>query len=344
VIIVDSVMQQKIFIVEAGPINPYLDAGSRCILDLKNGLSQLGYLVQILKENDVDFEKNLIVNKDCIFILSRPSLAARILLKYPEIKKTIYFGHDLHFKRLKLQNEILDNYSYKNVRAMKIIEVICWQKSKKILYPSKDESEFVNNYLGENKAIDLPIYSFDENPKIVKERQCSLVFVGGEGHEPNRDGLIWFIEKIWPELISNIEIDLKVIGKWSNQIIQNYSDNNINFLGNLEEEDMLNIVMNSGIGIAPLRFGAGVKRKVLQYFHGKIPVVTTDFGVEGLNKKKLNNIGVEIANDEKIFATHIQKLLIDKNRFKNSGLLNYKFLMEEYSNKVYLNNLNKILS
>ncbi|MFM1825870.1 MAG: hypothetical protein RLZZ37_505 [Actinomycetota bacterium] len=337
-------MQQKIFIVEAGPTNPHLDAGSRCIQDLKNGLIKLGFLVQILQENHVDFERNLIKNKEQIFILSRPSLAARILIKFPTIEKTIFFGHDLHFKRLKHQNAILNNLNNKNVRAMKLIEEICWKKSKIILYPSKEESEFVNDYLGENKAINLPIYSFDENLKIAKERKSSLIFVGGESHDPNRDGIIWFFERVWPEIENNNSIEVNVIGRWTNQSIKKYSNNNIKFLGILEEDDMLNVVMKSGIGIAPLRFGAGVKRKVLQYFHAKIPVVTTDFGVQGLNKEKLKNIDVGIANDEKTFAALINGLFKDKNEFKNAGLRNYQYVMEEYSNKVYLQNLNKILS
>ena len=101
--------------------------------------------------------------------------------------------------------------------------------------------------------------------------------------------------------------------------------------------------MNSVAGIAPLRFGAGVKRKVLQYCHAKIPIVTTQVGMQGINIKAKDQIGFFIENRSENFAKIIDKLIENKKKLSKLGNSNYDFVMTEYSNEVYLQNLQKLL-
>jgi glycosyltransferase involved in cell wall biosynthesis len=338
------VTYKKIWIIEAGPIYPDRDAGSRCILDLYDGIKKLGIRCQILSETEEEFGSTISLNQADLFILSRPGLAARFLNKFPHIKNTIYFGHDLHFQRIKSENKIENIFSNKNEKVMHLVEEICWKKSQIILYPAAKESEYVNNFLGMQKAITIPIYSFEVNKKIVKKRRKSLVFVGGESHKPNRDGVIWFIEKVWPMVKGIHEIELIIIGSWSDAIVSKYRDDQIKFMGNLDEKNMTKVVMSAGIGIAPLRFGAGVKRKVLQYCHSKIPVVTTEFGVEGLDYSNTGNTGIYIVKTEAEYVENIKNLLENVLISDEAGYRNYKFVMSKFSNKIYLETLKSVLS
>lgn len=337
-------MNNKIWIIEAGQIYPDRDAGSRCIFDLYEGINKLGLTCQIYCENEKEFSNTIHQNQDDVFILSRPGLAARFLNNFPQVKNTIYFGHDLHFKRIKSENVIKKVASSKNEKAMHLVEENCWRKSRIIIYPNTKESEYVNNFLGEQKSKTIPIYSFNANEKLVKKRGNSLVFVGGESHKPNRDGMIWFIEKVWPRVRNINEIELQIIGAWSEATVNKYGDAQIKFMGNMDEMNMTKVVMRAGIGIAPLRFGAGVKRKVLQYCHSKIPVVTTEFGVEGLDYLNIANTGIYIVNNEVDFAQHIENLLENDLVSNEAGNNNYQFVMSKYSTQIYLDTLKSVLT
>ena len=47
---------------------------------------------------------------------------------------------------------------------------------------------------------------------------------------------------------------------------------------------MENLYQKSRISIAPLRFGAGIKGKIIEAIYNQIPIVTTSIGGEGLDK------------------------------------------------------------
>ena len=78
--------------------------------------------------------------------------------------------------------------------------------------------------------------------------------------------------------------------------------------------------------VIPLRFGAGVKGKILEAAHNQIPIVTTSIGGEGLD----NSIGAFIIEDnEDNMAKIICELYVDFNKLKlmsDSG----KILIERY--------------
>ena len=91
------------------------------------------------------------------------------------------------------------------------------------------------------------------------------------------------------------------------------------------------------IAIAPLRFGAGVKGKVVEAAYNQIPMVTTTIGGEGID----NTTGAFIIEDNPDkFAKIIVELYTDYNKLKkmsDSG----KILIDLYFSK---NKAKEILS
>ena len=82
------------------------------------------------------------------------------------------------------------------------------------------------------------------------------------------------------------------------------------------------------VGIAPLRFGAGMKRKVLNYMAHGIPVVSSSYGVLGLNPAVKN--GVELASSPEEWINAIQ-LLNDQSYRRKQALEASKFISENFS-------------
>lgn len=110
----------------------------------------------------------------------------------------------------------------------------------------------------------------------------NLVFLGGMGWYPNRFGLIWFIENVFPLLISKLpDIHLNVIGNPEPSInIPNEVKEHINILGFVD--DFRSTVSESSIMIVPLNLGSGTRLKVLEGMAMGKCIVSTSKGSEGI--------------------------------------------------------------
>jgi glycosyltransferase involved in cell wall biosynthesis len=117
------------------------------------------------------------------------------------------------------------------------------------------------------------------------EDRRNLAFIGNFRHPPNEDALHWIVSEIWPSLYPQLleidpEVKLNVYGaypprKWMERKIKG-----IEFLG--QARDASEVLSQSKILFAPLRFGAGIKGKIAESWRVGTPVVTTGIGSEGM--------------------------------------------------------------
>jgi len=80
--------------------------------------------------------------------------------------------------------------------------------------------------------------------------------------------------------------------------------------------------------IAPLRFGSGMKVKVLEGLYRGVPMVSTSVGAEGLAVK--NEQDILIADDNISFANSCITLLENKNRWETVRDNSRKIAKEKY--------------
>ncbi len=140
------------------------------------------------------------------------------------------------------------------------------------------------------------IYDTIEAETSHFEAKQGLMFVGGFGHPPNLDGVIWFINEVFPLILKkNPSIQFTVVGSKIPDKIRELASENI--------------YNKSRVAIVPVRFGAGIKGKVLEALQKQIPVVTTDIGAEGLPDPTSY---LSISNSPDEFATLVLKLYTDK--------------------------------
>ena len=115
-----------------------------------------------------------------------------------------------------------------------------------------------------------------------KNRQ-DLLFVGGFNHPPNLDGLMWFVKQVYPIVTSKLEeVRLHVVGSNMPQHVKELASKNIVIEGYMDDVDLMTLYEKVRLSIVPLRYGAGVKGKVLEALNKGVPVVTTDIGAEGI--------------------------------------------------------------
>jgi glycosyltransferase involved in cell wall biosynthesis len=170
-----------------------------------------------------------------------------------------------------------------------------------------DRNKFDKTYhLGEDEMIQWPLVAYSKT-------ELRILYIGTLTWEANVDGLVWFLESVWPGVRSKHPgVQLDVVGKNPDQRIVDLAneDSQITLLGFID--DLRTVYDRSRVFICPLRFGSGIKVKVLNAMYRGIPTVTTEIGVEGLEMESGKEIFYNSA-DSKEFSHQISLLMEDKD-------------------------------
>jgi glycosyltransferase involved in cell wall biosynthesis len=101
------------------------------------------------------------------------------------------------------------------------------------------------------------------------------------GHEPNRDAVQLLIEEIMPRVWErDPAIMCEIIGADWPAIFPDALDHRIWLAGSVP--DLTTVFDRVRLTVAPLRFGAGIKGKVLESFAAGVPCVMSPVAAEGL--------------------------------------------------------------
>lgn len=266
-------------------------------------------------------------------LLNRPHISEKYIdfLMENTTAKIIYYGHDLHFLREMREFELTgDKALLKSSEEWKKKELDLMNKVDTILYPSDVEVEEIKKINASLDVRRLPAYIMEnsKNLKDIKDRK-DLLFVGGFGHGPNVDGIMWFCENIFPKVIEkNPNIKLNIVGSKAPDKVLSLKSDNINVLGFVSDEELAELYKNCRISVAPLRYGAGIKGKIIEAIANGIPVVTTTCGAEGIAN---NGNFIIVDDDREKFAQNILKLYEDEKLINSNIDKGFKFIEENYS-------------
>ena len=110
------------------------------------------------------------------------------------------------------------------------------------------------------------------------------MFVGGFAHPPNADAVLWFAREVFPRIRERLTVTFYVVGSRVTEEIRALESpgNGIVVKGFVSEEELSALYQSCRIVVVPLRYGAGVKGKVVEAVYNGAPVVTTSVGSEGI--------------------------------------------------------------
>lgn len=247
--------------------------------------------------------------------------------------KVLYYDMDIYFVREKLRYDVTKDKKYlRESKYHKIIEKKLFNSSDAVLTISEKENKFIKQFINKDNVFTIPCYVYNNylNINYTAENRNNLLFVGGDWETANLDGIKWFIEKIYPVIYKkNNNIKLIIVGLYNGNFIKQYQNDNIKFAGKISDERLKELYLSSKIALAPLRFGAGVKAKVVEAMYYGVPIVSTDFGVEGLIPGFEEFITV--SNTEQDFANSVLNLYDDKFSLEKFSALSLKYSKEHFS-------------
>ena len=199
-----------------------------------------------------------------------------------------------------------------------------------------DASKFLETYhLGDDNLLNEPALDFNKTEK-------ALLYIGTLSWEANIDGLVWFYNEIWQSVKQqHPDIKLYIVGKKPDVRLKEIAanDNQIILTGFVEKVEPY--FQKSRIFITPLRFGSGIKVKVVNALYRGIPCVTTSIGTEGLKVKDGEDIFIKDNATE--YADAINTLLTDKNCWQRLSENSRAIATKYYTWKYVLENIEKAI-
>lgn len=275
-----------------------------------------------------------------VVLLSRPHVAMEYLdaVRRHSRARAWYYGHDIHYLRLdehlKLQPDdaLLRSERDKAQRQ----EQHLWKQVDAVYYPSDDETKVVRAWLDANvpkvHAVTVPAYAYPEPPQhpdanLVERKD--IVFVAGFAHPPNGDAAEWLVREVLPRVrVRYPEVSLSLVGSNPSDRVMALRGDGVAVTGFVSDEELAARYAKARVVAAPLRFGGGVKGKVVEAMWHGVPCVTTSAGVQGLAAAR-DALGV--ADDPEGFAALVCTYLEDDAVWRESSARGQAFVRAHYT-------------
>jgi polysaccharide biosynthesis protein PslH len=174
---------------------------------------------------------------------------------------------------LRLQAHLMERFESSVIRAAAAV----------LSVSEKDFERFASAVPG-LKGGPVPIgYDFSEaSAPSAPARELRLLFLGKLDWLPNRDGLIWFLDRVWKEAKARRPgLELWIAGSGESDWLKIRTDvPGIRFLGRVERVD--DLYRDCSLSIVPVFYGSGTRVKAIESSKFSRPCLSTELGVEGL--------------------------------------------------------------
>jgi len=255
-----------------------------------------------------------------LILLSRPDVAEEWLptMRQHTRARVLYYGHDLHFRRMRLQGELLqDEALLRAADHMEERERVIWRAVDAALYPSEEEAAIVRLLEPTATARAVIPYGFDRfgvpRPAV---RSQAIIFVAGFGHPPNVEAACWLAGAVLPLVRARVpEARLVILGSNPTEAVRALADTSVEIHADLSDADLLAWYQRARVAVVPLRCGAGVKLKVVEALREGVPLVTTPVGAQGLPRLQEH---AAVAVTPETFADAVCTLLTDDIAWETS--------------------------
>lgn len=273
-------------------------------------------------------------------VLSRPHIGIQVIdaVRRHSSAGIVYYGHDIHHLRLQEQMKVMPTpHLADDIERQRGWEETMWRGSDLILYPAEGETAYVREWLARNDvdavAETVPLYAYEgqsAEPADGLDKREGLLFVAGFAHPPNVDAAQWFVREVLPLLHREYPgLKLSLVGSNPTAEVQALADEHVDVTGYVTEEVLAGYYARARVVVAPLRFGGGMKGKVLEALHFGIPCVTTSYGVQGMAQETAGFLGA--CDDATAAAGRILELLRDDVEWRRVSRESRAFIARRFS-------------
>ena len=251
---------------------------------------------------------------------------------------------DLHCLRLARQEAIKQNRDFSLLDLNSDFakrEIASIYRSDLSLMISDYEMELLINHFKIDNSL-LHYVPFLLDPILIKNNQWPsfserehFLSIGNFLHEPNWDAVLFLKQLIWPLIRKQLpKAEIHIYGAYPSKKVFDLNNIKEGFLIKGRADSLERVMKKTKVCLAPLRFGAGIKGKLIDAMQFGVPSVTTDIGAEAMHGEFPWN-GI-IANQPHKFAEAALELYTNEIKWQQAGengaqILNNFFLKSNHS-------------
>lgn len=239
----------------------------------------------------------------------------------------VFIHHEIRYQMLKTAaavSKMPSPYLDYIIETTRQIEMRLLEKFNKVIVFSEHDRAILKEL--EDKVVPIPFPVLES--EFVYEKTIigfnKLIFIGGELHFPNKEGVFWFVKNCMEPLWNEFKMPLYIIGEWTDETVKELSVvGKVIFTGYMEDYKHL---FNESVMIVPIRLGSGIRTKILYGIANQVPVISTTVGAEGIDTSCLY-----IADKEEDFALQLQEIVTRLDETKQKLKQAMQYVHEKYS-------------
>ena len=249
------------------------------------------------------------------FFLAAERNARDVAVRQPKAKLVVD-SVDVHFARERAGTE-LGVIPAPRARETRKRELAAYRAADAVVVVTDTDEDVLRAERDLPPLFRIPLI-MPSHRRSAEPRERELLFVAGFNHPPNADGLKWFVDAVWPLVRTAVpDCRLKIIGSnMPPEIAALDGGAGIHAMGFVA--DITPDLNRAAVAIAPLRYGSGMKGKVVEAMSYGVPVVTTSIGAQGLHLT--SGVHAIVADQPTEFASGVTALLTDPERQRDMGL------------------------
>lgn len=316
-------------------------------------LSTLGIQQEIIQLNDSSFDEFLKELQPDVVMFDRfmieEQFGWRVSENCPNAIKLLD-TEDLHCLRkgrqqaIKDQKEFDDNYLFSDIAKREIASVYRCDLTFMI---SEVEMELLQTKFKVDASLlhYLPFLLDNTSQKqdlpTIEERQ-HFVTIGNFMHPPNYDAVLFLKQTIWTKIRQQLpNAELHIYGAYVSQKASQLHNEKQGFFIKGFAEDVNEVMQQAKVCLSYLRFGAGLKGKLIDAMQNGTPCAMSTIAAEGMfGNLKPNGI---VENDIDAFVNKTVELYNNETLWKQSQQQGFETLKNRFDLKLFNVDFNKKL-
>jgi glycosyltransferase involved in cell wall biosynthesis len=251
-----------------------------------------------------------------------------LVRRYCPKARIIYSVADLHHLRVARQAQVEQRPELlAHSRYLAAVEMLAARRADIVITHSPVEAELLRREVGFGKVHVVPFAVASRKPRRPFAERRGALILGSFGHAPNPDAVHTLIRDILPRVWArDPALTCKIVGHGWNADRLPGLDPRIEMIG--EVEDLDEVFDTVRLTVAPLRFGAGIKGKVLDSFAAGLPCVMTSTAAEGLTLT--GSLAHLVAADAAGLAALILHLHADREANEQAGTDGTRMVTQQF--------------
>ncbi len=335
----DRGVTKRALVVEPSTPTPDQDAGSNTVVNKCRVLQMLGYKVTFVPEDNMLFQRQYSealqkqgfecayapydhnlrehlqrrgAQYDVIVIFRGDTAYKHIdaLREFAPQAPIIFNNMDIHYLRMQRQADLENSEDLRAAAVvMKQRELHVVNASDCTVTPSEEELRILSAE-APRACVKLFPYLFETvGTEAPFSERADVLFLGGYRHAPNADAVKYFVQEILPRLRGTIpKVRFWIAGANPTDEVLKLACSDVIVTGRVD--DLGPLFDRCRVFAAPLRYGAGLKGKVVTSMAHGLPCVLTSIAAEGMSLEGGRQVLVE--DDPARFADAIRKLYTDQ--------------------------------